>query len=215
MFVADECKSLLFCKHDCWYGHAARHTRVPKCLENSYKHFLKSTVSFVYSQRHRDMLFLWRHSCTLWEMSFHYYKDGFFPLCSNSANACRCIMFHWSQGVSLKSWKLSMDCDGNCLRFIVFFTAHLDMFNLFCRAPSVIHGVSKNELQRGVLFRKERYPSKITQSSGLGHQHGTGRDVFDGKAQGLLVTGSGELNESLIMAHNWPPLYNQSNNAII
>lgn len=45
-----------------------------------------------------------------------------------------------------------MDHNENCLQFIYVFTAHLDMFNLFHRAPSVIHRVSKNELQSGGLL---------------------------------------------------------------
>ena len=40
-----------------------------------------------------------------------------------------------------------MDHDENCLQFIYFFPAHLDMFNLFHWALSVIHGASKNDFK--------------------------------------------------------------------
>lgn len=57
-----------------------------------------------------------------------------------------------------------MDHKENGLRFIYFFTAHLDMFNLFHRAHGVIHGASKNDLQRGGLFQEDISLNKITQN---------------------------------------------------
>lgn len=115
-----------------------------------------------------------------------------FPLCCNSTNACRCIMFQRSQEASLKkSWELSMDHIENCLQFNWFFAAHLDTFNLFHRARSVIRWVSKNELQRWGLFYKKKGDILIKSHRAVWIRHQC-REVWWDSKRFVWVTVSGE-----------------------
>lgn len=77
-----------------------------------------------------------------------------------------------------------MDHIENCLQFNWFFAAHLDTFNLFHRARSVIRGVSKNELQRRGLFYKKKGDILIKNHTER-YESDTSAERYDGMAKGL------------------------------